>query len=114
MSAIIKPCPFCGCPAELDARRPYRNIVSGVLEDAIGVYCTSCDAEVSASRSREWATNIDLVVAAWNRRAHVDDLAALVHRLARALRRAAPDHDLPVRALDYLARHGLQGSVWRE
>lgn len=42
-----------------------------------------------------------------------DDLAALVQRLARALRKAAPDNDLPATALDYLRRKNLQGSPLR-
>jgi hypothetical protein len=41
------------------------------------------------------------------------DLAALVRQLVRALRKAAPDHDLPARALDYLKRNSLQGSPLR-
>lgn len=43
----------------------------------------------------------------------VDDLAHTVRRLAHALRKAAPDNDLPAKALDYLKRHGLQGSPLR-
>ena len=43
-----------------------------------------------------------------------DDLSALVQRLARALRKAAPDNDLPRKALDYLARKGLKGSPLRD
>jgi hypothetical protein len=62
----------------------------------------------------ELGADVETVTKAWNRREHVDDLAVLVHRLARALRRAAPDHDLPTCALGYLKRNGLQGSVWRE
>lgn len=42
-----------------------------------------------------------------------DDLVALVQRLARELRKAAPDHALPEKALDYLRRKGLQGSPLR-
>ena len=42
-----------------------------------------------------------------------DDLVSLVRRLARELRRAAPDHALPEKALDYLRRKGLQGSPFR-
>lgn len=42
-----------------------------------------------------------------------DDLAALVSRLARSLRQAKPDHHLADQALDYLKRHGLQGSPLR-
>lgn len=43
-----------------------------------------------------------------------DDLAALVKQLVQALRKAAPDHDLPTRALDYLKRNNLQGSPLRQ
>lgn len=43
----------------------------------------------------------------------VDDLAALVRRLAHALRKATPGHELPGRALDYLKRKGLQGTPLR-
>lgn len=43
-----------------------------------------------------------------------DDLSALVQRLARALRKAAPDNDLPEKALDYLRRKNLQGSPLRD
>lgn len=43
-----------------------------------------------------------------------DDLAMLVAQLVRALRKAAPEHDLPARALDYLQRAGLTGSPLRE
>jgi hypothetical protein len=43
----------------------------------------------------------------------VDDLAALVGRLVRALRKAAPDNALADQALDYLRRQGLQGSPLR-
>lgn len=46
--------------------------------------------------------------------ATVDDLAALVKRLAHSLRQAAPDNDLPEKALDYLRRKGMQGSPLRE
>lgn len=43
-----------------------------------------------------------------------DNLAKLVARLAHALRKAAPDNDLPAKALDYLQREGLIGSPLRE
>lgn len=42
-----------------------------------------------------------------------DDLVALVQRLARDLRKAAPDNGLPEKAMDYLRRKGLQGSPLR-
>ena len=47
-------------------------------------------------------------------RATVDDLSALVRRLVQALTKAAPDNDLPAKAMDYLKRKGLQGSPLRE
>jgi hypothetical protein len=43
----------------------------------------------------------------------VDDLATLVSRLVRALKKLNPDHYLAVAALGYLKRHGLEGSPLR-
>lgn len=43
-----------------------------------------------------------------------DDLAVLVLRLARSLRKAAPDNDLSTKALDYLRRKGLKASPMRK
>lgn len=42
-----------------------------------------------------------------------DDLAALVRKLVRSLRKTAPDNELADKALDYLKRKGLQGSPLR-
>lgn len=44
----------------------------------------------------------------------VDDLAQLVKRLAHSLRKAAPDNELPDKALDYLKREELCGTPLRE
>lgn len=44
----------------------------------------------------------------------VDDMAAIVRRLAHSLRQAAPGNDLPEKALDYLKRAGVPTSVLRE
>ena len=44
----------------------------------------------------------------------VGDLAMLVARLARKLRKATPADELPAQALDYLNRNGLTGSPLRE
>jgi len=44
----------------------------------------------------------------------VGDLAMLVARLARKLRKAAPADELPAQALDYLNRNGLKGSQLRK
>jgi hypothetical protein len=45
--------------------------------------------------------------------ARLDDLSALVSRLAQALSKAAPTHDLPAKAMDYLRRKDLLGSPLR-
>lgn len=47
-------------------------------------------------------------------RAKVDDLSALVRRLAHALDKPSGNTLLAKQALDYLHRHGLQGSVLRD
>jgi hypothetical protein len=43
----------------------------------------------------------------------VDDMAAIIRQLVHSLRKAAPGHALPEKALDYLVRKGLQGSPLR-
>lgn len=43
----------------------------------------------------------------------VGDMAVLVKQLVQALRKAAPGNDLAGKSLDYLKRHGLQGSPLR-
>ena len=45
--------------------------------------------------------------------AGVDELAQLVKQLVHALRKAAPSHALPEKALDYMRRQGLLGSPLR-
>ena len=61
------------------------------------------------------AYGIEMQRAGWDgRKQQVDDLAALVARLARLLRKAAPEQDLPEKAMDYLQREGLCGSPLRE
>lgn len=61
------------------------------------------------------AYDIEMQRAGWDgRKQQVEDLTALVARLARHLRKAAPEQDLPEKALDYLLREGLCGSPLRE
>lgn len=43
----------------------------------------------------------------------VDDMAAVIRQLVRSLRKASPGNEVAERALDYLKRHGLQGSPLR-
>lgn len=61
------------------------------------------------------AYDIEMQRAGWEgRKQQVEDLSALAERLVRALRKAAPEHNLPARAMDYLQREGLFGSPLRE
>lgn len=43
----------------------------------------------------------------------LENLSALVVRLARALKKAQPGHPLPAQAMAYLQRKGLAGSPLR-
>lgn len=113
----LKPCPFCGEPAELDTRRSYRNITTGHLGDAIAIYCMRCVCDLSVCKADVPDIEPEQVAEMWNARAFpapVDDLAMLVRQLAYSLRRAAPEHTLPDRAVALLRKHGLQGTVLRE
>ena len=61
------------------------------------------------------AFDIEMQRAGWNgRQKQVENLTQLVVRLARSLRKVAPDQELPGDALDYLQREGLCGSPLRE
>ena len=61
------------------------------------------------------AYDIEMQRAGWDgRKQQVEDLSALAARLARALRKAAPEHNLPALAMDYLQRKGLCGSPLRD
>jgi len=44
----------------------------------------------------------------------IGDLSMMVRKLASSLRKAAPNNDLPDRAIDYLKRKNLQGSILRD
>jgi hypothetical protein len=44
----------------------------------------------------------------------ISDLAMMIKLLCRALLKAAPNHLLPIKYMEYLKRHNLQGSPLRE
>lgn len=48
----------------------------------------------------------------WKR--EIGDLSMLVRQLAISLRKLAPDNEWPTKAIDYLKRHNLQGSILRD
>lgn len=62
--------------------------------------------------------DVDLLRAALDKaqesQENVGNLVMLVAQLVRALRKAAPEHELSARAMDYLQREGLCGSPLRE
>ena len=88
-------------------------IVSGRIEDAVAVYCTSCSAEISVCVPDVPDIQPEQVAEMWNTQSPVEDLSALVQRLVRRLRKAAPDDDLADKAMDYLRRTGRLGSPLR-
>jgi len=114
MGYKLKPCPFCGGQAELDANQAFRAFVSGDIERSVAVYCTSCSAEISVCVPDVPDIQPEQVVEMWNAQLPVEDLAALVQRLVRRLRKAAPDDELPDQAMDYLRREGRLGSPLRD
>lgn len=65
----LKPCPFCGEPADYDTRRPYRNIVTGERGTGIAVSCTSCPVEIMLCREDVVGLELEQVVELWNTRA---------------------------------------------
>lgn len=64
---------------------------------------TACSAIEDASLAK-WHSDLPMV----------GELAMLVARLARKLRKATPGDELPAQALDYLNRNDLNGSPLRE
>lgn len=47
-------------------------------------------------------------------RAQVDELSMLIRMLVHSVRKTNPDNETAMRAMDYLQRHGLQGSLLRD
>lgn len=68
MHMQLKPCPFCGCAAEIDTNQRVRNIDSAEMETAISVYCTVCTASVTVCRRDAPEIQPETVAATWNRR----------------------------------------------
>lgn len=66
------------------------------------IYDTDCAA---CSRAQKDYADLEKIT---------DDLANVVMRLSRALKKASPDNDLPEKAMDYLKRNGMAGTVLRD
>ena len=110
----LKPCPFCGGEAEMDARQGYAQFPpNGRSGTRVAVYCRDCGTDIGICREDVPDVEPAQVAEMWNRRVLPDDLPILTRRLVQSLRKAAPDNELAEKALDYLRRHGLQGSPLR-
>lgn len=46
----LLPCPFCGCPAEVDMQRAYTPIDGGPHGKQVAIYCHNCPADMSVCR----------------------------------------------------------------
>lgn len=66
---VMKPCPFCGGPAEIDTMQGYLNFSNGRMENAIAIYCTECGADISVCRGDVPDIQPEQVAEMWNKRA---------------------------------------------
>ncbi len=109
-ASITVPCPRCGHRCEYKAANWGMAMPGGVFpvaphadyEKAYWVDCSGCHAMYVIRPQYDEA-----------HKSVIENLSALVRQLAYRLSGAAPDSDLPAKALDYLKREGLQGSPLR-
>lgn len=103
MSEELKPCPFCGSKAEFDP-----------LSLGVSVYCPN--EECPTTPETGYCDTQEAAVAAWNRRSESiiqEDLSMLIRMMVTKHRRGKLDEEYCEKALDYLQRKGLQGSLLR-
>jgi len=107
MDEELKPCPFCGGDAgvsEIRARHAFSAYCSGRSHQC------AVTVETAGYESRERA------IAAWNTRRNdlvIEDLSMLIRMMVTKHRRGNLDEEYCQKAMDYLQREGLQGSVLR-
>lgn len=69
----LKPCPFCGEPAEVDTLRGYSQYPSGKPGSGVAIYCTKCNADMMLCREDmgdvQTAEMLEYLKAEWNKRA---------------------------------------------
>jgi restriction alleviation protein Lar len=78
MRKSLEPCPFCGEPAELDRSRGFRAM-NGKLGDAVAIYCTACNADMTLCKDdvRPMTDDemVELLTEQWNKRSlHYEQL----------------------------------------
>lgn len=92
----LKPCPFCGEPAEVDMLRGFRSLQGGRLHSGVSIYCSAqCHVELMLSRADLPEYDDDQLYAIlaenWNKRAALT--AALPHMgVARELEQLAKNY----------------------
>jgi len=68
----LKPCPFCGEPAEADTQRGYSQWPSGKPGNEVAIYCTACPCEMALCREDHPGEPgdylLELLTEAWNKR----------------------------------------------
>jgi hypothetical protein len=83
---------------------PDHALYGGWTAAGLSKYAKSLEDKLAARSAAQGAAQVP---------AGVDDLATLVVRLVRALRKAAPGNELSYKAMDYLMRHDLAPSPFR-
>ena len=73
MEIKLKPCPFCGGVAKLEARKGYEDRQSYYGKACLAIECLDCGAEVTAYNHTDGPLPYEVIAAAaaekWNRRA---------------------------------------------
>ena len=68
----LKPCPFCGNPAEVDTLRGYSQYPIGKPGTSVAIYCTVCSCDMSLCREDcpgiDSMTLVDTLASMWNAR----------------------------------------------
>jgi hypothetical protein len=78
------------------------------------VFVGTCEAAERLQRAVDARAASTSANVAQGAEAVADDLAMLVKKLVRQVRKASPDNNMATMAIDYLQRHGLAGSPLRD
>ena len=109
----LKGCPACGTVPECDSKQAYRILSSGEMGEALAIYCPHCDVSLTVCKEDVPDMTMEALLHIWNNQPLVDNMAALVKRLAYRLRKHDQNDELAKRAVAYLQEHGRFGSCLR-
>lgn len=110
---VLKGCPSCGTVPECDSRQAYRILSSGALGEALAIYCPRCEISLVVCKEDVPDMTMEALIHIWNNQPLIDNMAALVKRLAYKVQKQNPDDELAKRAVKYLQEHGRYGSCLR-